>query len=103
MGDGIRLRARIEGDLTRVAILVRHPMSVAQRGPAGEETAPAHFIEELRFAVNDRVLVRAHMGPGIARNPYLAFDFRGGRPGDTLSVHWRDNRGAEEHFQAALE
>lgn len=100
--DAIRVRAGRDGDRVRFALLARHPMMVARRDPQGAVLEPAHHVESLRVSLDERVLVHAHLGPGIARNPYLAFDFRTDAPAGLLRVHWRDNRGAEAEFEAPL-
>lgn len=102
MAGSIRLRTRTEEGLTRVSALIRHPMQVARRDPVTGVATPAHFIEEVVCELNGRVLLTAHLGPGVARNPYLSFAFRGGRAGDTLTLRWRDNQGAEDRFDGAL-
>jgi hypothetical protein len=28
----------------------------------------------------------------VSRNPYLSFEFAGARPGDAITIAWRDNR-----------
>ena len=35
------------------------------------------------------------LGPGMSKDPYLSFKFRGGQPGDIVTISWVDNLGAE--------
>lgn len=88
----MRIRATHDEGMTIVKVLVNHPMETGRReGPEG--TYPAHFITELTARHNDRVVLAAQFGRSVSRNPFMKFTFRGGVPGDKVSIHWVDNLG----------
>jgi len=42
---------------------------------------------------NGRTVLRAEWGPAVSKNPYLQFEFSGGKPGDRVQITWTDNKG----------
>ncbi|MDX1605322.1 MAG: thiosulfate oxidation carrier complex protein SoxZ [Candidatus Competibacterales bacterium] len=101
-GDSIRIRTRVEDDVVEVKALISHPMETGIRHDASGAPIPAHYIRELVCRHNGEVVMRAYWGTGIARNPYIAFRFRGGAPGDALSLGWTDNRGDSDTLETVL-
>ena len=93
MGDQIKIRAQIQGDITEVRILMQHPMETGQRKDAAGALIPAHFITEVSAEHNGKQVLVAQFGTAISKNPYLAFKFKGGAKGDKLAVTWVDNKG----------
>ncbi len=92
-----RLRVRAENGRTKILVLVKHPMETGSR--LDEETKtpfPAHFIEQMRFEINGRVVAEAHLGPGVAPNPLTGIAISNARSGDRVTVHWIDNRGESD-------
>ncbi len=91
----IRIRARHKDGITVVKALISHPMETGQRKHSKTgELIPAHFIQEV-VALNGAgtVLMKTHWGPGVSKNPYMAFRYRGGQPGDEITLNWVDNLG----------
>jgi sulfur-oxidizing protein SoxZ len=98
----IRVRASLSGDVTEVKALMRHPMETGLRKDAEGNAIPAHFIEEVIAKCNDKVVLTGHWGASISANPFLAFQFKGGKPGDTVSVEWTDNQGQKDFGEAVI-
>ena len=48
------------------------------------------IVEHIDAGARARELLQADFGPGIARNPFHHFAFRGGAVGETVRVRWRD-------------
>lgn len=104
----IRIEARHAGGRTEVRLLLRHPMHTGrERDPDSGAPIPALYIETLIVewlgadgSVHE--LLHADFGPGIARNPFHHFAFRGGAVGDRVRVRWRDTDGREAVAEAEV-
>lgn len=93
MAGKIRIRAQLDGDMTEVKALMRHPMETGQRKDQAGDAIPAHFIEEVTVKHNDNVVMHAYWGAAVSANPFLGVRFEGGAAGDVVTVEWRDNKG----------
>lgn len=102
MGQPTKIRTVRSGDVTEIRMLVTHPMESGRRKDAAGKPIPAHFVETLTVAVNGRLLVEAQLNTAIARNPVFAFRARNVRPGDRITVSWRDNRGESRSDEVAV-
>ena len=102
MANTIKMRARLEGDLTEVKVLIGHPMETGRRKNALDETVPAHFIQLLTATLNGKTVLEAQWGTGISKNPYLTFHLRGAKAGDTVAVVWHDNMGQSGSGEIAV-
>ncbi len=92
-----RLQAKFNEGVTEVKALIKHPMETGQtKDLETGKLIPAHFIEEIRCEYNDEVVMSAQWGVGISANPYLAFQFEGGKIGDKVKLTWKDNQGQTE-------
>lgn len=104
MAGTIKIRAKDKGDFVELKALMNHVMETGNRkdGETGE-LVPAHFIQEVLVAVNGELVVRAHWGPGVSKNPYLSVAFRGASKGDTVQVSWVDNNGESASQEAVVQ
>lgn len=103
MASSIKLRTDLEAGTAGIRILIRHPMETgAREDPRSGEPIPAHYIRELTCEHQGRTVLTAHWGTGIARNPYLAFRFKGAKAGDSLRIRWVDNLGDEDSLSVTL-
>ena len=94
MGKPIKVRARIKGDIADVKVLMEHPMETGARVDADTgEPVPRHYIKEVVCKHNSSVVHRAYWGTAVSKNPYMAFKFKGAKPGDKLEISWSDNTG----------
>ncbi|RLA36769.1 MAG: thiosulfate oxidation carrier complex protein SoxZ, partial [Gammaproteobacteria bacterium] len=48
------------------------------------------------------VVMTAQWGPAVSKNPYLAFKFKGAKPGDTVKLSWVDNKGKSDSIEAKV-
>lgn len=93
MGSPMKIRATTTDGVTEVKALMSHPMETGLRkGPDGV-VVPAHYIDDVSVSHNGKVVLAATWGPAVSQNPFLSFKFKGGAPGDKISVSWRDNTG----------
>ena len=93
MADPMRIRATMQGDRVLVRALMSHEMETGQRRDSAGNTIPAHFIQWVVATHNGRTVLRAEWGPAVSKNPYLQFEFSGGKPGDRVQITWTDNKG----------
>ncbi len=89
-----RIRAQNQGDSTLVRMRMAHEMESGQRKNAVGKLVPTWHINQVSIQLNGKLIVAADWGPGVSRNPYLQFTLKKAKPGDKLSVIWRDNKGA---------
>ena len=102
MADPMRIRAKIEGEKTDVRVLMSHEMETGQRRDSTGKTIPAHFIQEVTASHNGKTVLAAEWGPAISKNPYLQFQFSGGKAGDKVQVSWIDNKGDKRTDEATI-
>jgi sulfur-oxidizing protein SoxZ len=63
---------------------------------------PAHYITEVDCQHNGETVMTAYWGPSVSKNPYLSFEFKGGKPGDTVTISWVDNKGDSGSGEATI-
>lgn len=102
MSDPMKIRAVIAGDTTDVRVLVAHEMETGLRKDADGRTVPAWFIETVTATHNGRTVLAAQWGPAVAKNPLLAFRFKGAARGDKVQVTWVDSRGGRRTDEATI-
>lgn len=103
MAEPMKIRAKLEGDVADVKVLMNHPMETGQRKDAKTgQTVPAHFIQNVTAAVNGKTVVDAQWGVGISKNPLLGFKVKGVKAGDKVTVSWVDNKGEKNSADAAI-
>lgn len=93
MASPMKLRAKADGDLVEVKVLMAHAMETGQRKNQAGEPIPAHFIQEVSVTHGARTVLSAQWGPAVSANPFLSFKFKGGEKGGTIRVTWTDNKG----------
>jgi sulfur-oxidizing protein SoxZ len=93
MADPMRIRATMQGDRVLVRVLMSHEMETGQRKDSAGNVVPAHFIQSVAATHNGRNVLQAEWGPAVSKNPYLQFQFTGGKPGDKVQLTWTDNKG----------
>ena len=97
MAKTIRARASAKGDTTTVKALITHPMETGLRKDKKTgKKVPAHFIQEVVAKHNGATVMTAQWSGAVSKNPYLSFQFAGGKAGDSLSISWVDNTGGKD-------
>jgi len=91
MGDPMRIRATMTGDVVDVKVLISHEMETGQRKDASGSLIPAHFITKVTAQHNGKAVLEADWGQSISKNPVLGFRFKGAAAGDKISISWVDN------------
>jgi sulfur-oxidizing protein SoxZ len=102
MADPMKIRANVVGDSTEVKVLMSHEMETGLRKDAQGTAIPAWFIQNVTVAHNGKPVLNAQWGPAVAKNPFLAFKFKGGAKGDKIEITWTDNRGEKRTDEAQI-
>ena len=92
MGDPMKIRAKLEGDVADVRVLMAHPMETGQRKQGGK-AVPLHFIQSITATLNGKPVFSADISQAISRNPVFAFKVKGAKAGDKIVITWKDNKG----------
>jgi sulfur-oxidizing protein SoxZ len=99
----MKIRATMAGDVADVKVLMNHPMETGLRKDAKTgQLVPAHYITEVTATVNGATVLKAGMGGGVSKNPYLGFKVKGAKAGDKIAVSWKDNKGDSRTDEAAV-
>ena len=102
MANPMKIRAKADGDVVEVKVLMSHIMETGQRKNQAGEPIPAHFIQTVSATCNDRMVLSAQWGPAVSANPFLSFKFKGGRKGDKVKVSWVDSKGDSRSDEAVV-
>jgi sulfur-oxidizing protein SoxZ len=98
----MRIRARAQGDVADVRVLMAHEMETGQRKGGDGKVIPAWFIQEVVASHNGKQVMVAQWGPAVSKNPYLQFKVKGAKAGDKIAVTWKDNKGESRTDEAAV-
>jgi len=93
MAEPMKIRAKLEGDVADVRILMLHPMETGARKDSKGDIVPQHFIQNVAVTHNGNTVLDAQWSQAISRNPFLGLRIKGAKLGDKLSVTWADNKG----------
>lgn len=102
MGEPMRIRANMVGERVEVKVVMAHAMETGLRKDAGGAAIPARFIQTVTVEHNGKIVLSAQWGPSISRNPFLHFRFKGGKPGEKITVTWTDNQGDTRTDEAII-
>ena len=102
MADAMRIRANIVGDKVEVRVLMSHEMETGQRKDARGDIVPAHFIQNVTVTHAGKTVLSAQWGPAISKNPFMHFRFKGGKPGEKVTITWVDNQGDKRTDEATI-
>jgi sulfur-oxidizing protein SoxZ len=104
MSDPMRIRANtVPGtDFAEIKILMRHDMETGLRKDAAGVLIPAHHIKTIIAKCKDKLVMEAHFGPSVSKDPFLSFKFKGGAKGDKVNVTWTDNKGDSRTDEVAI-
>jgi sulfur-oxidizing protein SoxZ len=103
MQKKMKIRAFLKNDLAIIKAIIYHPMETGQRKDkkSGKEI-PAHYITEATAFHNGEAVLTCLWGAGVSKNPFLSFDLKGAKAGDTIKVSWVDNLGESASEEAQL-
>jgi len=102
MAEPMKIRAKLEGDVADVRILMLHPMETGARKDSKGDLVPQHFIQNVAVTHNGKTVLDAQWSQAISRNPFLGLRIKGAKVGDKLSVTWADNKGDKRTDEATV-
>ena len=102
MAEPMKIRAKLEGDVADVRILMLHPMETGARKDSRGDIVPQHFIQNVAVTHNGRVVLDAQWSQAVSRNPFLGLRVKGAKAGDKVSVTWVDNKGDKRTDEATV-
>ena len=102
MADPMRIRANMLADKVEVRVLMSHEMESGQRKDAGGNLVPAHFIQNVTVTHAGKTVLSAQWGPAVSKNPFVHFRFKGGKPGEKITISWIDNKGDKRVDEATI-
>jgi sulfur-oxidizing protein SoxZ len=102
MTASTKMRASVTDGVTEVRALMQHDMENGRRKDESGKPIPAWFITGFKAQHNDRTVLEGQFAASVSKNPYLIFRFRGGAPGDRVSLSWEDNRGETRTDEVAI-
>ena len=102
MADPMRIRATAKDGGVNVKVLMAHEMEPGQRKDSAGKPIPARFIQHVSASWQGKEVLSATWGPAIAKNPFLEFNFKGGKKGDKIQIIWTDNKGDKRTDEATI-
>ena len=102
MADPMKIRARLDGDVADVRVLMAHPMETGQRKDAAGNLVPLHFIQTITAQLNGKPVFQADVSQAVSRNPVFGFKVKGAKAGDKLAITWVDNKGDRRTDEVTL-
>lgn len=81
------------GDIVKIDFMAMHPMESGMRKDKDSgQIVPAHYINEVNFLFNDKVLTKMVTWESLSVNPVLSISMKVSGAG-TLKVLAKDNKG----------
>lgn len=98
-----RIKAVLKEDVTEVKVMIQdYKVESGLRKDKEDNLIPAHFIEEISFEYQGKVIMSGAWSGGISNNPFFAFKFKGGAVGEKVKVSWKDNVGETDSAEAEI-
>lgn len=98
----MKIKAKVKNNVVNVKVLISHIMETGRRKDEAGKLVPGNYITEVSARSKGVSVFHVETGPAISKDPYLAFVFKGGISGDTVSISWVDNLGNTETTEAVI-
>lgn len=102
MADPMKIRAKMEGDVADIRVLMSHPMETGQRKDNAGNLVPAHFIQAVIVEINGKKVIQGQTGTSVSRNPVFGFKVKGAKVGDKVTITWFDNKGEKRTDESTV-
>jgi len=90
------------GDIVKIDFMAMHPMESGMRKDKDTgQIVPAHYINEVNFLINDKLLTKMVTWESLSVNPVLSISLKVSGAG-TLKVLAIDNKGESVETSAAI-
>jgi len=98
-----RVKAMLKDGITEVKVMIQgYTVESGLRKDKEDNLIPAHFIEEITFEYQGKVILSGEWSGGISNNPFFSFKFKNGAVGEKLKVNWKDNTGEKDSVEAEI-
>ncbi len=88
----MRMMVRNSGGVTTVIAMAQHK-SISYE-VAKKKSIKPNFITYMVAKLNGKEIVyEVTMSQFVSANPFIKFSFKGGKPGDTVTIKWEDLQG----------
>lgn len=88
----MRMMIRNSGGISTVIAMAQHKSISYEM--AKKKHTKANFITYMVAKLNGKEIVyEVTMSQFVSANPFIKFQFKGGKPGDTVTIKWEDNQG----------
>lgn len=98
----MKIKARAKNGVVKVKMLISHVMETGRRKDQDGQLIPGHYVTEVSASHKGQQIFHVETGPAVSKDPYIAFVFKGGASGDTVSITWIDNLGKSETAEAVI-
>ncbi len=98
----MKIKAIAKDNVVSVKILIQHVMETGRRKDETGKIVPGHYITEVSAQHKGETVFQAELGPGVSKDPYIAFQFTGGAVGETISISWIDSKGGTEKTDSII-
>jgi sulfur-oxidizing protein SoxZ len=103
MARKMKIRAWDNGKSTSIKAIIFHPMETGLRKDKKTgKKIPGHYITEVECEHNGKKILTCLWGPGVSKNPFLSFNFKGAKKGDSVKISWVDNQGSKGGSSAKI-
>ena len=103
MASTIRLKTKLNNNITTVRAIIRHPMETGFRvDESTGEVVPAHFIKLVTAKLNGKTVFSCDWSRAVSKNPYLSFMFAGAKAGDKLELSWLDTNDISDSLETII-
>jgi len=98
----IKPKAYKAGDVVKIDFMAMHPMESGMRKDKDSGAIiPAHYINEVSFSFNDKLVTKMVTWESLSVNPVLTISFKVPSAG-TLKVLAKDNKGQSVESTVAI-
>jgi sulfur-oxidizing protein SoxZ len=102
MADPMKIRAKLNGDVTEIKVMMAHPMENGQRKDGAGNAIPPHYIQSITVEVGGKVVIQGQTGTSVSRNPVFGFKVKGAKAGDKVVIKWHDSKGESRSDEATV-
>ena len=102
MADPMKIRAKLNGDIAEIKVMMIHPMENGMRKDPAGNTIPPLFIQTLSIEVGGKPVIQGMTGTSVSRNPVFGFKVKGAKAGDKVVIRWRDSTGDARTDEAVV-
>ncbi len=103
MDNSMKMRAKMQGDVAEVKVLIKHVMETGLRkDKATGKLIPAHFINQVNATLNGKTVLDMQWGVAISQNPFFGFKIKGAKTGDKVAISAVDNLGTNFYGETVI-